>query len=70
MGGPAVIDGKTVHEVDNFYDVQFEVKGKKFSSSECYFQCMKTTNEADFEKVRNAGSGEECWEAGTKIALR
>lgn len=57
MGGPAVVDGKTVHELDNFIEAPFEVKGKKFSSSECYFQCMKTTNEEEFEKVRNAGPG-------------
>jgi predicted NAD-dependent protein-ADP-ribosyltransferase YbiA (DUF1768 family) len=70
MGGPAIVDGKSIKELDNFYECKFMVDSIEFCSSENYFQCMKTTNEKDFNKVLNSGPGMLAWDAGNRIKLR
>ncbi|CAF3053285.1 unnamed protein product [Rotaria sp. Silwood2] len=70
MGGPADIDGKTHPETDNFLPCKFVIDGITYSSSENYFQCAKTTNEADRNMVLKSGSGSSAWAAGQRVDIR
>ncbi len=70
MGGPGVIDGKEHPETDNFLPCKFVINGITYSSAENYFQCAKTINEQDREKVLNSGPGEESELAGQTVQLR
>jgi predicted NAD-dependent protein-ADP-ribosyltransferase YbiA (DUF1768 family) len=70
MGGPADIDGKSHPETDNFLPCQFVINGMTYSSAENYFQCSKTTNEADRDMVSRSGSGCSAWAAGQKVKIR
>ncbi|CAF4643464.1 unnamed protein product, partial [Rotaria sp. Silwood2] len=70
MGGPGVIDGTEHPETDNFLPCQFVIDGVTYSSSENYFQCAKTTNEQDREKILNSGPGNSCRLAGQTVGLR
>ena len=70
MGGPGVIDGKEHNETDNFLPCEFVIDGIKYSSAENYFQCAKTTNSEDREKILNSGPGDECRLAGQTVQLR
>ena len=40
MGGPGLIDGELVDEVDNFRPCEFEVEGVVYCSTENYFQWL------------------------------
>ncbi|CAF1550200.1 unnamed protein product, partial [Rotaria sordida] len=70
MGGPGVIDGKEHPETDNFLPCKFVIGGITYSSAENYFQCAKTTNEQDREKILNSGPGDSCRLAGQTVQLR
>ena len=70
MGGIADIDGKSHPETDNYLPCEFVIDGVTYSSAENYFQCSKTTNQADRDMVLNSGAGESAWEAGQKIKAR
>jgi hypothetical protein len=70
MGGPALIDEEYHDETDNFQAIKFEVNDVTYYSPENYFQCQKTTNKEDFEKIRTSGSGADCWAAAQYIKLR
>jgi ribA/ribD-fused uncharacterized protein len=70
MGGPADIDGKSHPETDNFLPCKFVIDGITYSSAENYFQCAKTINEQDREKILNSGPGDACQLAGQTIQLR
>jgi len=71
MGGPAMIDGEIHHEVDNFLPVDFTIDGVQYPSVENWFQCSKTTDPVEREKIRGVGSGQDVWRAGAGIqALR
>jgi len=70
MGGPGLIDGKTVHAVDNFLPSTFEVEGVEYYSAENYFQCQKCLNKDEFERVRKSGCGADVWGAGSRVQLR
>ncbi|CAF2405456.1 unnamed protein product [Rotaria sp. Silwood2] len=70
MGGPGVIDGKEHPETDNYLPCKFVINGITYSSVENYFQCAKTTNEQDREKILNSGPGDLCQLAGQMIQLR
>jgi len=70
MGGPAEIDGKTHKETDNFLPCKFVINGIAYTSAENYFQCAKTTNDADREMVLKSGCGVGAWSAGQKIKIR
>jgi N-glycosidase YbiA len=70
MGGPADIDGKSHSETDNFLPCKFVIDGVTYTSAENYFQCSKTTNQADRDMVLNSGAGCSAWAAGQKIKIR
>jgi ribA/ribD-fused uncharacterized protein len=70
MGGPGIIDGKEHPETDNFLPCKFVIDGITYSSAENYFQCAKTINEQDREKILNSGPGDACQLAGQTIQLR
>eukprot|EP01117_Protostelium_nocturnum_P005421 TRINITY_DN1965_c0_g1_i10.p1 TRINITY_DN1965_c0_g1~~TRINITY_DN1965_c0_g1_i10.p1 ORF type:complete len:193 (-),score=55.27 TRINITY_DN1965_c0_g1_i10:172-750(-) len=70
MGGPGLINGKSVQSTDNFYPVKFSVDGVEFYSSENYFQCKKCLDPIQFEKVRKSGCGADVWRAGSMVNLR
>jgi ribA/ribD-fused uncharacterized protein len=70
MGGPGIIDGKEHPETDNFLPCKFVINGITYSSAENYFQCAKTINEQDREKILNSGPGDACQLAGQTIQLR
>ncbi|CAF0821352.1 unnamed protein product [Rotaria sordida] len=70
MGGPADIDGKSHPETDNFLPSKFVINGITYSSAENYFQCAKTTNEADRNMILKSGSGCSAWAAGQRIKIR
>ncbi|CAF2693261.1 unnamed protein product [Rotaria sp. Silwood2] len=70
MGDPGVIDGTEHQETDNFLSCQFVIDGIIYSSFENYFQCAKTTNEQDREKILNSGPGDSYALAGQTIQLR
>ncbi|CAF1116876.1 unnamed protein product [Rotaria sp. Silwood1] len=70
MGGPAYIDGKSHPETDNFLPCKFVIGGITYSSAENYFQCAKTTNEADRNMVLMSGSGCSAWAAGQRVKVR
>jgi ribA/ribD-fused uncharacterized protein len=70
MGGPGVIDGKEHPETDNFLPCKIVINGITYSSAENYFQCAKTINEQDREKILNSGPGDSCRLAGQTVQLR
>ena len=70
MGGPGVIDGKEHPETDNFLPCQIVINGITYSSAENYFQCAKTINDEDREKILQSGPGNSCRLAGQTIQLR
>lgn len=70
MGGPCMIDGEEHEETNNFQVCIFTIDDVAYCSSENYFQCAKTTNKLDFEKIKKSGPGETCWKAGSEIILR
>ncbi len=76
MGGPAVIDGVSYDEFDNFFKCEFVVNGIKYISSEQFFQCQKTFDNntgkfsKEFNSVFSGGAGIGCWTAGSKVTLR
>jgi hypothetical protein len=70
MGGPADIDGKQHQETDNFLPCKFVINGITYSSAENYFQCAKTTNQADRDMILRSGSGCGAWAAGQRVAIR
>ena len=70
MGGPGIIDGEEHEETNNFLECHFIIDNISYVSSENYFQCAKTSNKADFEKIKQSGAGKTVWEAGSKITLR
>jgi ribA/ribD-fused uncharacterized protein len=70
MGGPGIIDGKEHPETDNFLPCKFVINGVTYVSAENYFQCAKTTNDEDREKILNSGPGEPCALAGQTVQLR
>jgi len=70
MGGPADIDGKQHQETDNFLPCKFVINGITYSSAENYFQCAKTTNQADRDMILKSGAGCGAWAAGQRVAIR
>lgn len=53
MGGPAIINGKTYDEFDNFNtDYPFEYDGKQWLSVEQLYQAMKFSDESYREQIR------------------
>jgi len=70
MGGPGIIDGQEHPETDNFLPCKFVIDGITYSSAENYFQCAKTINAADRDKILNSGPGDSCRLAGQTIQLR
>lgn len=70
MGGPAIIDGKTVHAVDNFLPSDFVIDGVTYYSAENYFQCAKCADPTEREKVRKSGTGCDVWSAGSRVQMR
>jgi ribA/ribD-fused uncharacterized protein len=70
MGGPGLIDGTVVDELDNFYIQNFIVDDVKFPSAEHYFQYKKCVDKEDFEKILNAKTGMESWVHGNNVKLR
>ncbi|CAF1422439.1 unnamed protein product [Adineta ricciae] len=70
MGGPADIDGKSHPETDNFLPCKFVIDGITYSSAENYFQCAKTTNQADRDMVLRSGPGTSAWAAGQRVKIR
>jgi hypothetical protein len=70
MGGPAKIDGELHEECDNFLICSFEVDGITYPSAEHYFQCMKTTNKNDHDKIKLASTAMKSWTLGNEVKLR
>ena len=70
MGGPGIIDGEEHPETDNFLPCKFVINGITYCSAENYFQCAKTTNEKDRDKILNSGAGNSCRLAGQDVKLR
>jgi predicted NAD-dependent protein-ADP-ribosyltransferase YbiA (DUF1768 family) len=70
MGGPADIDGKEHPETDNFLPCKFIIDGITYLSAENYFQCAKTTNQADRDMVLKSGAGCSAWAAGQRVKIR
>ena len=70
MGGPGVIDGKEHPETDNFLPCKFVIDGITYLSAESYFQCAKTTNKQDRDKILNSGTADSCELAGQTVQLR
>lgn len=70
MGGSGVIDGKEHPETDNFLSCHFVINGISYSSAENYFQCAKTINAEDREKILQSGPGNSCRLAGQTVQLR
>jgi len=70
MGGPGLVDGEYVDATDNFLPCRFEIGGIEYYSSENYFQCVKCTDQTEFERVRQSGSGADVWMAGSRVKLR
>jgi predicted NAD-dependent protein-ADP-ribosyltransferase YbiA (DUF1768 family) len=70
MGGPADIDGKEHKETDNFLPCKFVIDGITYLSAENYFQCAKTTNQADRDMVLKSGAGCSAWAAGQRVKIR
>ena len=70
MGGPGTIDGKAHPETDNFGEAPFVINGITYCSVENYFQCAKTTNEVDRNKVLKSGPGNSAWSAGQRVLVR
>ena len=73
MGGPAKIEGTYYDEFDNFFRIDFEIKGITYKSSEHYFQCQKTFDEEtntftnEFKNVHEKSEGIGCWAEGGRI---
>ena len=70
MGGPAHIDGEEHPETDNFLPCKFIIDGITYLSAENYFQCAKTTNQADRDMVLKSGAGCSAWAAGQNVKIR
>lgn len=70
MGGPGLIDGEEHPETDNYAPCRIVIDGVTYSSTEQYFQCAKTTNTEDQEKILNAGDAESCQILGQTVELR
>eukprot|EP01117_Protostelium_nocturnum_P015884 TRINITY_DN6195_c0_g1_i1.p1 TRINITY_DN6195_c0_g1~~TRINITY_DN6195_c0_g1_i1.p1 ORF type:complete len:185 (-),score=58.69 TRINITY_DN6195_c0_g1_i1:17-571(-) len=70
MGGPGIVEGIEYDEFDNFLHSPFVIRSIEFSSPENYFQCVKCTEEEEFEMVRKSGSGYDCWMMGSGVQLR
>ncbi len=70
MGGPADINGESHPETDNFLPCKFEIDGITYLSAENYFQCAKTTNDADRNMVLKSGAGCSAWAAGQRVKIR
>jgi ribA/ribD-fused uncharacterized protein len=56
--------------LDNFFPASFEVNGKLWTTSEHYFQAMKTLDPAEQEQVRVAHSPGESKRLGQKVSMR
>jgi predicted NAD-dependent protein-ADP-ribosyltransferase YbiA (DUF1768 family) len=70
MGGAADIDGKQHPETNNFLPCEFVIDGITYLSAENYFQCAKTTNQADRDMVLKSGAGLSAWAAGQRVKIR
>eukprot|EP00054_Salpingoeca_dolichothecata_P015590 m.90179 g.90179 ORF g.90179 m.90179 type:complete len:164 (-) comp21568_c0_seq2:56-547(-) len=70
MGGPCMVDGRTYHEMDNFGKVPMEINGKKFNSTEIFFQYSKYTPgstpgvDAHLEQILASNGGTDAWQLG------
>jgi predicted NAD-dependent protein-ADP-ribosyltransferase YbiA (DUF1768 family) len=70
MGGPAEIDGEIHDECDNFFESVFTEEGVTYHTAEQYFQCQKTTNTVDFERILKTNGPLASWSMGNQIKLR
>ena len=46
------------------------VDGKEYYSAENYFQAQKSVDPKENEEVRNSGTGNDVWYAGSRVQLR
>lgn len=74
MGGPAIVNGKPIEELDNFYICYFtEVEDGKlfeYASVEHYFQSHKMLSEKSRETTRMARTPNEAYLFGNMFPLR
>lgn len=70
MGGPAIVNGKDIPELDNFYQCKFELDNYCWNDAETYFQANKTQDLHLFTKIRLSVSPSAAWKLGNEIPLR
>jgi len=55
MGGPAIINGKSYYELDNFYRCKIKYKGMIWHSSEHLYQGLKFQDEKYIREINKEG---------------
>ena len=63
------VDGVHI-EPSNFFVFRFAVDGVEYDTMEHYFQCMKTLDPVEREKIRTAATPGKAKREGRKCALR
>ncbi len=64
MGGPGIADGVVYNCFNNFHPCVFIVKGKKYTSSEQYYQAHKFREEEWRDRIRAETSPNLVWQLG------
>lgn len=62
MGGPCLVDGSALHELDNFLPCRFELWGCEWPTAEHAFQAAKFPGNCIYqEQIRVAATGGDAW---------
>lgn len=65
-----MFDGTDNDYLSNFYPAPIEIDGKKYWTSEAYYQAMKASTEKEHDEIQSMSDPSDAKAAGRKVQLR